>query len=83
MEICLEINDQPVRTEISAGLLLSELLQEQGLSNESVWLDGYKVNPTLMLAAQAQGKKVSQTGGAAEPLSEEVLIAAEPTGATR
>ncbi len=78
MEICLEINGQPLKAEISVGMLLSEFLGERGLTDEKVWLDGLQVRPALMLAAQAHGRKVSQTGAVLEP----VLIPAEPTGVT-
>ena len=74
----MEINGQQLRAEVPVGMLLSQFLGERGLTDEEIWLDGLQVRPALMLAAQANGRKVTQTGVVVEP----VLIPAEPTGVT-
>lgn len=54
---------------IPVGTLLVEWLKDQHMETRGVTLDGVRVDPHLMLLAQAQGKTLSYTlHGTDEPL---------------
>ena len=55
MQININFSQTPV------GTLLSEWLEDQGLPTQGVLLDGLRINASLMLAAQAQGKELSHS----------------------
>jgi hypothetical protein len=61
-------------TQVPAGTLFSEWLEQQGLPTQGVTLDGIRVNPAYMLAAQAQGRCLTHSS---ESLDEQPLEAVQ------
>lgn len=75
MQIEWTLNEKPFTQEVEPGTLLSEVLK----TDQAVWLDGRVVDACLMLAAQAQGRKIElKPVVQCAPLQENSLIP-EPT----
>lgn len=60
-------------SQVPVGTLLVEWLREREMATQGVTLDGVRIDPNLMLVAQAQGK----TLGYASNLSDEPLQPAQ------
>jgi aerobic-type carbon monoxide dehydrogenase small subunit (CoxS/CutS family) len=58
MKIHIHLNQQDRDFDVHPGTLLIELLQEQGLKEDNVLVDGQVREARRMLAAQANGRSV-------------------------
>lgn len=71
MHIEITLENQACAYQVEAGTLLSELLQ----TDQAVWLEGKAVDPQLMLAAQAHGRKIElKSPRLAPPLQANMLV---------
>lgn len=75
MQIELTVNGSSSLHEIQPGMLLSELLK----TNQAVWLEGRRVDATLMLAAQAHGRSVQLKPAENDVALLENLLVPEPS----
>lgn len=75
-KVQIDFNQCPV------GTLLSQWLSEQGLATAGVMLDGVRVRPDLMLAAQAQGKMLGYSDQPLEGPLEAAQVAPAPVCAS-
>lgn len=72
MQIQIDFSQFPV------GTLFSQWLVDQGHSTDRVTLDGLRVRPDLMLAAQAQGKVLGYATSSQEEPLEAAQVAPDP-----
>ncbi|MCA9794810.1 MAG: hypothetical protein KC910_23545 [Candidatus Eremiobacteraeota bacterium] len=79
MQIELTLNGQTIRPDIAAGMLLSDLLEQEGCPPEGglVLVDGMVLDARIRLAAQAHGRTVdTRVAQVQEPVS--ALVAELP-----